>query len=56
MNNANSGFAYSPPPGVVQEVKVQTASFDAGYGYMSGVTVNMSLKSGTNELHGQTRG
>jgi hypothetical protein len=54
MNNANSGFAYSPPPGVVQEVKVQTASFDAGYGYMSGVTVNMSLKSGTNELHGQT--
>jgi hypothetical protein len=54
MNNANSGFAYSPPPGVVQEVKVQTASFDAGYGYMSGVTVNMSLKSGTNGLHGQT--
>ncbi|MEO8131379.1 MAG: carboxypeptidase-like regulatory domain-containing protein, partial [Bryobacteraceae bacterium] len=54
MNNANTGFAYSPPPGIVQEVKVQTASFDAGYGYMSGVTVNMSLKSGTNALHGQT--
>src|SRR6266550_4382587 len=53
MNNANTGFAYSPPPGVVQEVKVQTASFDANYGYMTGVTVNMSLKSGTNELHGQ---
>ena len=54
MNNANTGFAYSPPPGVVQEVKVQTASFDASYGYMTGVAVNMSLKSGTNELHGQT--
>ena len=54
MNNANTGFAYSPPPGVVQEVKVQTASFDASYGYMSGVTVNMSLKSGTNQVHGQT--
>jgi hypothetical protein len=54
MNNANQGFAYSPPPGVVQEVKVQTASFDASYGYMTGVTVNMSLKSGTNNLHGQT--
>ena len=54
MNNANSGFAYSPPPGVVQEVKVQTASFDASYGYMSGVAVNLSLKSGTNEIHGQT--
>jgi hypothetical protein len=54
MNNANAGFAYSPPPGVVQELKVQTASFDASYGYLTGVTVNMSLKSGTNELHGQT--
>ena len=54
MNNANTGFAYSPPPGVVQEVKVQTASFDASYGYMTGVAVNMSLKSGTNDLHGQT--
>ena len=37
MNNANSGFAYSPPPGVVEEVKVQTASFDASTGYMTGV-------------------
>ena len=54
MNNANQGFAYSPPPGVVQEVKVQTASFDASYGYMTGVVVNMSLKSGGNQLHGQT--
>jgi len=54
MNNANTGFAYSPPPGVVQEVKVQTASFDAGSGFLTGVTVNMSLKSGTNQLHGQT--
>lgn len=54
MNNANSGFAYSPPPGVVQEVKVQTASFDASTGFMTGVVVNMSLKSGTNRLHGQS--
>src|SRR5260370_6255789 len=53
MNNANSGFAYSPPPGVVQEVQVQTASCDASYGYMTGGAVNMSLKSGTNEIHGQ---
>jgi hypothetical protein len=54
MNNANTGFAYSPPPGVVEEVKVQTASFDASSGFLTGVTVNMSLKSGTNKLHGQT--
>lgn len=54
MNNANQGFAYSPPPGVVQEVKVQTASFDASLGFLTGVAVNMSLTSGTNALHGQT--
>ena len=53
MNNANTGFAYSPPPGVVEEVKVETAPFDARSGFMTGVTVNMSLKSGTNKLHGQ---
>jgi hypothetical protein len=53
-NQANDkGFAYSPPPGVVQEVKVVTASFDAGTGYMTGVTLAQSLKSGTNQLHGQ---
>ena len=53
-NQANDkGFAYSPPPGVVQEVKVVTASFDAGTGYMTGVTLAQSLKSGTNQVHGQ---
>ena len=53
-NQANDkGFAYSPPPGVVQEVKVSTASFDASTGYMTGVMLAQSLKSGTNGLHGQ---
>jgi hypothetical protein len=53
-NQANDkGFAYSPPPGVVQEVKVSTASFDASTGYMTGVMLAQSLKSGTNALHGQ---
>jgi hypothetical protein len=53
-NQANDkGFAYSPPPGVVQEVKVLTASFDASVGYMTGVTLAQSLKSGTNQVHGQ---
>ncbi len=52
-NMQRQEFAYSPPPGVVEEYKVLGTSFDASYGYMSGAAVNMSLKSGTNKLHGQ---
>jgi len=52
-NMAGNYNAYVPPPGVVEEVKVQTATFDASYGFTPGATINMSLKSGTNSLHGQ---
>lgn len=53
-NEANDkGFAYSPPPGVVEEIKVTTASFDASVGYMTGVVLAQSLKSGGNDPHGQ---
>ena len=48
----DKGFSYEPPQGAIQEVKVQAASFDASYGYWTGVTLNVSLKSGTNALHG----
>ena len=53
-NNTQGGqIAYSPPQAVVEEFKVQTATFDAAFGFMPGAAVNMTLKSGTNELHGQ---
>lgn len=45
--------AYIPPAGVVEEFKIQTATFDAANGFASGAVVNVSLKSGTNNLHGQ---
>jgi hypothetical protein len=54
-NNANQGgnnIAYVPPAEAVQEFKVSTNSYDAQYGRTAGGVVNMSLKSGTNELHG----
>src|SRR6202022_3377502 len=38
---------------VVGEFKVQTATFDAAFGFMPGAAVNMTLMSGTNALHGQ---
>ena len=45
--------AYIPPAGVVEEFKIQTATFDAANGFASGAVVNVSLKAGTNQLHGQ---
>ena len=44
--------AYVVPQDLVQEVKVQTASYDATSGHAVGVLINMATKSGTNALHG----
>jgi hypothetical protein len=44
--------SYVPPADVVAEFKVQTAPFDASVGQTEGGVVNVSLKSGTNALHG----
>lgn len=52
-NLAYSGqVAFTPPSDAVQEFKVQTNSFDAQNGFTAGSTVNVALKSGTNDLHG----
>lgn len=52
---ANAGeviSSYVPPADIVQEFKVQTATFDASFGQTEGGVTNISLKSGTNQLHG----
>lgn len=52
---ANAGeviASYVPPADIVQEFKVQTATFDASFGQTEGGVTNISLKSGTNQLHG----
>jgi hypothetical protein len=53
-NSQRGKVAYIPPTEAVQEFKIQTATFDASLGYTLGAVVNVSLKSGTNELHGAT--
>jgi outer membrane receptor protein involved in Fe transport len=51
--NANEVIAsYVPPPEIVQEFKVQTATFDASFGNTEGGVTNLSIKSGTNSLKG----
>src|SRR5437899_1213231 len=46
--------AFVPPAGAVQEFRVGTASFDAADGHTAGAVVNVTLKSGTNSLKGET--
>src|SRR5262249_28672112 len=43
--------AFFPPADAVQEVKVETASFDAQPGHGAGAAINVALGSGTNNLH-----
>src|SRR5574340_482069 len=54
-NNSIQGgnnIAYVPPVDAVQEFKIATNSYDAQYGRTAGGVINVSLKSGTNKLHG----
>jgi len=44
--------AFVPPAEAVQEFKVETASFDGQQAHTAGATVNVTLRSGTNSLHG----
>jgi hypothetical protein len=48
---ANASFGI-PNPDSIQEFKIQTSSYDAGYGRNSGANVNVVTKSGGNEFHG----
>jgi len=50
-----SGASYTgfvPSPEAVQEVKIQTALYDAQYGHGNGVVTNTVLRSGSNKYHG----
>jgi hypothetical protein len=51
--NANEVISsYVPPTDIIQEFKVQTATFDAQFGNTEGGVTSISIKSGTNALHG----
>ena len=44
--------AYVPPSDLVQEVKIETNSYNAAYGHSAGGYFNTVTKSGTNSIHG----
>jgi len=51
-NSQSGSVAFIPPTESVQEFKIQTATFDASMGYTTSAVINVSLKSGTNSVHG----
>jgi hypothetical protein len=51
-DNANGFLGYPPPPDSVAEFKVVLNPYDASYGRAGGAAIDISLKSGSNNLHG----
>ncbi|MDX1978863.1 MAG: TonB-dependent receptor [Bryobacteraceae bacterium] len=51
-NMTNRSAVFSPPQDLVQEFKIQTATYDASIGHAAGAVTNVSMKAGGNRLHG----
>ena len=51
-NYTLTNAAIVPPPDAVQEFKLQSGDFNAEFGHSTGGVINASIKSGTNQLHG----
>ncbi len=47
-----TAFAVLPPVDAVEEFRVQTSNYSAELGRSAGAVLNATIKSGTNELHG----
>ena len=50
--NGSARVGLQPPTDAVEEFKVVTASFDAQQGRTAGGSVDVAVRSGTNQLHG----
>jgi hypothetical protein len=47
-----ASFVVRPPPDALAEFKIQTSDYSAEFGHSAGAVINASIKSGTNEIHG----
>jgi hypothetical protein len=50
--NISARGSYNAPMDAVQEVNIQQNAPDAEFGFSAGGTLNLSMKSGTNDIHG----
>jgi len=50
LNGAS--YVVRPPPDALAEFKIQTSDYSAEFGHSAGAVVIVSLKSGTNQTHG----
>jgi hypothetical protein len=50
--NISARGSYNAPMDAVQEVAIQQNAMDSEFGFSAGGTLNLSMKSGTNEIHG----
>src|SRR5262249_23946748 len=51
-NQTGDRVAYIPPADAVAEFRIMSNAYDAQYGRQAGGTLNVSIKSGTNDYHG----
>ena len=49
---SQASFVVGPPPDAIAEFKVQTNSMSAEFGRSGGAVLNVTIKNGTNQLHG----
>jgi hypothetical protein len=47
-----SSYMQRPPPDALAEFKLQTSNYSAEFGHSAGAVMNASIKSGTNDIHG----
>lgn len=45
-------FVQRPPPDALAEFNIQTSNYSAEFGHSAGAVMNASIKSGTNQIHG----
>ena len=51
MQNGES-YNVRPPPDALAEFKLDTSNYSAEFGHSAGAVLNASIKSGTNQIHG----
>ena len=51
-NGSDRRLASSPNSDMIEEVRIETANFDASFGHGTGLGISMMTRSGTNLMHG----